>query len=93
MRRDGTTPRCPSGLWSFRKHCIPLPTLRTEIVIQLILNIMEVKFEIGTINNAEGKGIVRKFIRLQQEKPMTDDELASAVEHECTLSRADSKAA
>lgn len=54
---------------------------------------MEVKFEIGTINNAEGKGIVRKFIRLQQEKPMTDDELASAVEHECTLSRADSKAA
>ena len=29
----------------------------------------------------------------EQEKPMTDDELASAVEHECTLSRADSKAA
>lgn len=53
---------------------------------------MEVKFEIGTINNAEGKGIQRKFIRLQQEEPMTDDELASAVEHECTLSRADIKA-
>ena len=53
---------------------------------------MEVKFEIGTINNAEGKGIQRKFIRLQQDEPMTDDELASAVEHECTLSRADIKA-
>ena len=53
---------------------------------------MEVKFEIGTINNAEGKGIARKYIRLQQEEPMTDDELASAIEHECTLSRADIKA-
>jgi nucleoid DNA-binding protein len=53
---------------------------------------MEVKFEIGTINNAEGKGNQRKFIRLQQEEPMTDDELASAIEHECTLSRADIKA-
>ncbi len=53
---------------------------------------MEVKFEIGTINNAEGKGVVRKYIRLQQEEPMTDDELATAIEHECTLSRADSKA-
>ena len=53
---------------------------------------MEVKFEIGTINNSEGKGNKRKFIRLQQEEPMTDDELASAIEHECTLSRADIKA-
>ena len=53
---------------------------------------MEVKFEIGTINNAEGKGITRKYIRLQQEEPMTDDELAAAIEHECTLSRADIKA-
>lgn len=53
---------------------------------------MEVKFEIGTLNNAQGKGNQRKFIRLQQEEPMTDDELASAIEHECTLSRADIKA-
>jgi nucleoid DNA-binding protein len=53
---------------------------------------MEVKFEIGTLNNAQGKGIARKYIRLQQEEPMTDDELASAIEHECTLSRADIKA-
>lgn len=53
---------------------------------------MEIKYEIRTLNNAEGKGIMRKFIRLQQETPMTDDELASAVEHECTLSRADIKA-
>lgn len=53
---------------------------------------MEIKFEIGTLNNVVGKGITRKFIRLQQEAPITDDELASSVEHECTLSRADIKA-
>lgn len=53
---------------------------------------MDVKFEIGTINNSEGKGGTRKYVRLQQERSVTADELAAAIEHECTLSRADIKA-
>lgn len=53
---------------------------------------MDVKFEIGTINNVEGKGGTRKYVRLQQEKSISDDELADAIEHECTLGRADIKA-
>lgn len=53
---------------------------------------MDVKFEIGTINNAEGKGKVRQFVKLQQGKSISADELASAIEHECTLSSADIKA-
>ncbi len=53
---------------------------------------MEIKFDIHTIKNADGKGNGHAYVQLEAGTPITDDELAGNIEASCSLTRADVKA-
>ena len=53
---------------------------------------MSIKYEVQHIENSEGKGVSRPFIRLHQDRAMTVDELASKLAASSTLTAADMKA-
>lgn len=53
---------------------------------------MVIKYEVQSIENSEGKGVSRPFIRLHQGRSMTTDELADKLAASSTLTAADMKA-
>lgn len=53
---------------------------------------MAIKYEVQNIENSEGKGLSRPFIRLHQGRAMTADELADKLAASSTLTAADMKA-
>lgn len=57
-----------------------------------ILGIMAIKYEVQSIENSQGMGKSRQFIRLHQGRAMTADELADKIATSSTLTAADLKA-
>lgn len=53
---------------------------------------MELKYDIYALQNAEGTGEERKFVKLMQQEPMGADELARRIEERCSLTKGDVKA-
>lgn len=53
---------------------------------------MAIKYEVHNIENSQGKGTARPFIRLRQGRAMTADELADKLAASSTLTAADMKA-
>lgn len=53
---------------------------------------MELKYDVYTIQNAEGTGEERRYVRLQQQDPKSGNELARSIEECCTLTDSDVKA-
>lgn len=53
---------------------------------------MELKYDIYTLQNAEGTGEERKFVKLKQYEPMSENELARSIEQRCSLTKGDVKA-
>lgn len=53
---------------------------------------MELKYDVYTIQNAEGTGEERRYVRLQQQDPKSGNELARSIEERCTLTDSDVKA-
>lgn len=53
---------------------------------------MELKYDVYTIQNAEGMGEERRYVRLQQQDPKSGNELARSIEECCTLTDSDVKA-
>lgn len=50
---------------------------------------MAIKYEIMTIENADGNGGRHKFVRLSQPNMMTAEQMGRYIESSCTLTRAD----
>lgn len=53
---------------------------------------MAIRYEIHTIENAQGTGKERLYIQLKNAKAMTADELESAIENACSVTKGDVKA-
>lgn len=53
---------------------------------------MAIKYEIHSIQNAQGNGEERKFVRLQEHEPMTSKEIELYIQQACTLTRGDVQA-
>lgn len=53
---------------------------------------MAIKYEIHSIQNAQGNGEERKFVRLQDHEPMTPKQIEQHIEQACSLTRGDVKA-
>jgi len=53
---------------------------------------MAIKYEIHTIANSQGSGENRKFVRLQDNPPMTSKEIEKHIEQACSLTRGDVQA-
>lgn len=47
------------------------------------------KYEIHTIRNAKGEGSSQRFVVLRRGKPLSMNEMASRIEENCTLTKAD----
>lgn len=54
---------------------------------------MAIHYDIHTIENAQGTGQERKFVRLHENEPMSEERLYRLVEERCTLTQSDLKAA
>lgn len=50
---------------------------------------MSIKYEIHTLNNAEGKGEKRKYVTLRQRAPMTEGMMEKEMQDSCTLTKGD----
>lgn len=50
---------------------------------------MDLKYDIYTINNAQGTGKSRQYVRLVQHEAMTDKELEAAIQNRCSLTKGD----
>lgn len=53
---------------------------------------MDIRYDIHTLNNAEGAGKERKYVVLQQREPMTEEEMEKQIEENCSLTSSDVKA-
>lgn len=53
---------------------------------------MELKYEVFTISNVDGKGGTHEYIKVQDHPAMSEDELARSIEQRCTLTKGDVKA-
>lgn len=54
---------------------------------------MDIHYEIQTITNAEGEGTERQYVKVKQLPPITEKKLLESIEHGCTLTASDLKAA
>lgn len=50
---------------------------------------MDLKYDIYSIQNAEGSGKTRQYVRLVQNDAMTADELKATIQERCSLTKAD----
>ncbi len=50
---------------------------------------MDLKYDVYTITNAEGRGEERKYVRLKQHEAMTASELEATIQQRCTLTKGD----
>lgn len=50
---------------------------------------MELKYDIYTLNNAQGIGEKRQYVRLIQHEPLTAKELQEKIETRCSLTKGD----
>ena len=50
---------------------------------------MDLKYDIYTIQNSQGTGENRQYVRLVQHEPMTDKELEAAIQNRCSLTKGD----
>lgn len=54
---------------------------------------MDINYEVYTIHNAEGTGEDRQYIKIKQLPPTSENKLLENIEHSCTLTSSDVKAA
>lgn len=52
---------------------------------------MEIKYDIHTLKNVSGEGGQKKYVSLQRQEPLTEDELEKRIEECCSLTRSDVK--
>lgn len=50
---------------------------------------MDLKYDVYNLQNAVGSGESRQYVRLIQQEPMTTQELESAIQERCSLTRGD----
>ena len=46
---------------------------------------MELKYDIYTLNNAQGTGEKRQYVRIWQHEPMTEKLLQEKIQNRCSL--------
>ena len=50
---------------------------------------MELKYDIYMLNNAQGTGEKRQYIRIVQHEPMTEKQLQEKIQSRCSLTKGD----
>ena len=50
---------------------------------------MELKYDIYTLNNAQGTGEKRQYVRIVQHEPMTEKQLQEKIQNRCSLTKGD----
>ena len=50
---------------------------------------MELKYDIYTLNNAQGTGKPRQYVRIIQQEPLTEKQLQERIQQRCSLSKGD----
>ena len=50
---------------------------------------MELKYDIYTLNNAQGTGEKRQYVRIMQHEPMTEQQLKEKIQNRCSLTKGD----
>lgn len=53
---------------------------------------MEIKYDIYTLSNVGGEGSERRYVRLRQLEPKSEDSLAESIEHDSSLTKSDVRA-
>lgn len=50
---------------------------------------MELKYDIYMLNNAQGTGEKRQYVRIVQHEPMTEKQLQEKIQNRCSLTKGD----
>ena len=50
---------------------------------------MELRYDIYTLNNAQGTGEKRQYVRIVQHEPMTEKQLQEKIQNRCSLTKGD----
>ena len=50
---------------------------------------MELKYDIYMLNNAQGTGEKRQYVRIVQHEPMTEKQLQEKIQSRCSLTKGD----